>query len=275
MKKFTVFTVILTVVVIVIVAEILVDDYLPELGGAADEQIADEQSPLPKTLDLSRAIATDVLGSSGGLSNKLGADLNLDVLDVLDVSDFSDELPGLNEPVELFTYTDTSADPPAPVVADFENVNFVVPSTAISVFLREEQVRSAGFPSAYIEEEPHGGNLFKNILIDDLQGVDVQKYVIKNADSMLAKVYVFRADLNTNINEVFELLKLRSAEDINMEINANNEFGIASFYINDNSRPGTAFLNVRIAGYIYSFSYPKEYHPQMKNLIQLLSWEFS
>jgi hypothetical protein len=43
--------------------------------------------------------------------------------------------------------------------------------------------------------------------------------------------------------------------------------------MNDTKRPGTAFLTVKLGNLIYGFSYPKEYHPQVKNLIKLLEWE--
>src|SRR3989338_4257046 len=68
MRKFTVFTVILTVIIVVVVAEIAVNEYLPALEGDAELTL-----DLPKSLDLSKSIETNVLGNNG-LTNYLGAD---------------------------------------------------------------------------------------------------------------------------------------------------------------------------------------------------------
>ncbi len=160
-------------------------------------------------------------------------------------------------------------------LADFEDTSVEVVRYSPNVYLREEQLRSAGFVSAYLEEESNNGLLYKTIPIDDLSGVTINKYIIRTDNEMLAKVYVVKAGINMNINDVYGILKNRAASGLNTNINETNDFAINSFYMNDNSRPNTAFLTVRVGGLIYGFSYPKAYHSQIKNLIQLIEWELS
>lgn len=297
MKKFTIFTIILTVIVVVAFSEVIVNEYLPNIFGSGDEESGtndgDLKLNLPATLDAKKSISTSVLGSD--LGNYLGAGDEEDVdgnvreeivepvagdvdgtptfldpnafsdEDVLPENSFKNSIPA-DKPVEKSTGT---SDPEA---KDFEDESFV--STSNNVYLRDEQIKSAGFVDAYLENEAFDGRLFKTILIDDLTDAEVTKTLIRTKDALLVKVYIFKIALNANVNEVYELLKLRSSQGLNIKINETNEFGLASFYMNDPTRSDTAFLTVRIAGFIYSFSYPKAYHSQVKNLMKLIEWEY-
>lgn len=277
MRKFTVFTVILTIIIIVVVAEIVLNEYLPSIEGEGELTF-----DLPGSLDLSRSIETNVLGNDG-LSNYLGADY--------EGGDVAPDVPAIisPEPVEpldagelKYPTTLETGEPknaeiaPTPAtsgIKDFEDTNFAAPTT--SVYLRDDHIKSAGFVGAYLESEQNDGQLFKSIFIEDLYDVEVTKTLIRTTDQLLAKVYVFKMGIAADINEVYNLLKLRASEGNTTEVNETNEFGLSSFYMNDSMRTGTAFLTVRIGGLIYAFSYPKDYHAQVKNLIQLLSWELS
>lgn len=300
MKKFTIFTIILTVIVVVAFSEVIVNEYLPNIFGSGDEESGtndgDLKLNLPASLDAKKSISTSVLGSD--LGNYLGAgdeeDANGnvqeeivepvagDVGDVsgtptfLDPNAFSDEdvLPenSFKNSIPADNTVEKSTVTSDPEAKDFEDENFV--STSNNVYLRDEQIKSAGFVDAYLENEAFDGRLFKTILIDDLTDAEVTKTLIRTKDALLVKVYIFKIALNANVNEVYELLKLRSSQGLNIKINETNEFGLASFYMNDPTRSDTAFLTVRIAGFIYSFSYPKAYHSQVKNLMKLIEWEY-
>ena len=67
---------------------------------------------------------------------------------------------------------------------------------------------------------------------------------------------------------------MRGAEGLDVTVNETNEFAQGSFYLNDVRRSEVAFLAVRVGSMIYGFSYPKEYHSQVKNLVTLLDLEF-
>lgn len=273
MKKFTVFTLILTIIIIVVVSEIIVNEYLPNL---TEESTADLDLTLPTSLDLAKTVKTDVV--SAGLNNKLGADLgdtNLTDTGEEYTDEYTDEFSEfLSEPTadsEPTMPLAPAANPNPSGLADFEDENFAAYST--NVYLRDEQIKSAGFVGAYLENEQYDGYLFKSIPTNDLSDTEITKSLIRTADELLAKVYIFKIGIDNDINDVYQLLKMRASEGLNIEINETDDFGNNSFYMNDSRRSNTAFLTTRIGAFIYAFSYPKEYHSQVKNLIQLISWE--
>lgn len=287
MQKFTVFTVILSIVVIVIVADLVVNNYLP---GIKDSDIVSELTSgkftLPDSIDISKALETNVIGAGSVddfTPNRLGFDLGNDD-DSSDTELVSDAKTGTEtipvSRVSDFTIGGANTDEFAiipnnsgkPVTAnDFEDTNFIAFSK--NIYLRDEQIKSAGFVSAYMEDEKYDGSLYKTIYTDDLYDVSVKKIVIKSTDALFAKVYVVKVGPNSSLDDVYQVLKIRGAEGLESEINETDEFGDESFYMNDTRRPNTAFLTVRIGNLIYGFSYPKEYHAQVKNLTKLLAWE--
>ncbi|MFA7686054.1 MAG: hypothetical protein WCX95_04615 [Candidatus Gracilibacteria bacterium] len=292
MNKFTVFTVVLSIVVIVIVADLVVNNYLP---GMKDADIAAELTngkfTLPDSIDVSKALETNVLGadaeataettadpgtdvSANSTPNRLGFDLGSAENDPEnDPETVPPETPIARDVATAdATTTEVSSTTNTPSQSsDFEDNDFVIASK--NVYLRDEQLKSAGFVSAYMEEEKHDGSLYKTIYTDDLYDVTVKKIIIKSDEAMFAKVYVIKTGTNSSIDEVYQVLKIRGAEGLESEINETNEYGDGNFYINDTRRPKTAFLTVKLGTLIYGFSYPKEYHSQVKNLIKLLEWE--
>lgn len=269
MRKFTVFTVILTVVVVVMSSEIFVDKYLP---NSKKPQVDDSSSMalnLPDKLDISDATQTNVLGADidySEIQNDSSLDVGYEAVEVpLDISQDVTITPDtLSNDVLLQDDNDPN---------DFESQSFAS-SPSTSVLIREDQVRSAGFASAYLETEAHNGFLYKTIYIDDIEDVTVTKTAIKSGDTLLVKVYVFQIGTINSVDQVYEILKLRGSEGLNTEVNETNEYGNGSFFINDSQRQNVAFLTVKIGALIYGFSYPKEYHAQVKNLVALLDIEF-
>lgn len=266
MRKFTIFTIILTIIVLVIAAEVIVDEYVPV---TAEEDVAGD-FPLPETLDLSKTMETNVLGSdldyskipeveteSGGS----GFDLVYENISLDEGQEL--EKPSPSAPI----YNASTGDEP-----DFEDENYS--DISHDVYLRDDQIRSAGFVGAYLQSEPHNGFLFKTIYIDDLYDVEVSKTSIKTDESLLAKVYVIKVGSLTSVNEVYEVLKVRGSEGLDVDLNETNEFGDGSFYLNDARRSNVAFLTAKVGGLIYGISYPKEYHAQVKNLLMLIDYEF-
>ncbi|MFA6992616.1 MAG: hypothetical protein WC269_05080, partial [Candidatus Gracilibacteria bacterium] len=151
-------------------------------------------------------------------------------------------------------------------------VNYV--SALPDIYLRPEQIKSAGFVNAKIDVEPSESMLFKTIYVGDLNDVEMVKYGINGAEKSFAKVYVFKIGPKADVSGVYDALKLRAAEGVDSEVNETDSYGDASFFVNDSKRQNTAFIVVKIGNLIYAFSYPKDYHPQVKNLIKLLEWEF-
>lgn len=289
MQKFTIFTILLTIVVVVVVAEVAVNEYLPDTEQNADGKLG---FTLPKDFDIADAIKTDI--SSG--RNYLGADVDAGAIsadapvergvigttsqpDNGSDSNLDEELSEISELDFLPLYDEEGGSAFTPIsssdLPDFEDTDFTRPKVvaAPNVYLREEHIKSAGFTGADLRTDSADGKLFKTIEIGDLEDTEVEKYVIQSDEALLAKVYVFKIGIQADGNEIYNLLKSRADEEPTAEINETNQYGSASFYMNDSQRSSSVFLTVRIGPLIYSFSYPKEYHPQIKNLIQLLMWE--
>lgn len=268
MQKFTAFTAILTVIVVIVVAEILVSEYFPSLKSMEGNQTVGEQIKLPDGINIGDAVTVDsfndVLDSQASrFNNVLGEDsegnVSINTSNLLGGNIFNSELDNSSEN----TKSESSSD--------FEDDNFT--STFKSVKLRDDQLKSAGFLNAYFQVDEVDGYLFKNISIANITDLAYDKFLARNDNSILLKVYVF--DIGVNGSATDKYLELKNLVDINssVEMNETNKFGDNSFYMNDRTRENVAFLTVRISNNLFAFSYPKEYHNQVVNFIQILSYE--
>lgn len=304
MRKFTVFTVILTLIVVVVAAQIVANQYWPSLE--LDSLTNGSTNPLPNSLNL----GANVLGSdtatvqdpTSATATNPAADTNIGLNtatlptpefgDGLDVPTGSSDINGLNT-VDLPITDDTSYSIPstdlsgnipsgttlpspqntiAGEAGDFESSNFK--PSILNVYLNQDQLKSAGFTNTTLDTEAFDGFLYKTIYVQDLKDLKIFKNVIKSADSILCKVYIIDVGPMNTPKDVYDTLKARGSEGLDIEINETNTFGDSSFFMNDSRRQNVAFLTVRFGNLIYGFSYPKEYHPQVENLIKLLDMEF-
>lgn len=241
------------------------NDYFPVEEGASEEVLSDgTEVPLPESLDLSKSMETNVLGSS----------VATDPVDSAQI----DEGDGISREssdassLEVSASTTLDSNTNAEDSSDFESENYA--NWATNVYIRDDQIKSSGFANAILSNEPHNGFVFKTVYVDDLYDLNVTKTLVKSAEILLAKIYVLQVGPASSITEVYEVLKVRASEGLDTEINETNEFGQGSFFMNDAKRSGVAFLTVKISNMIYAFSYPKEYHAQIRNLITLLDYEF-
>jgi hypothetical protein len=258
MQKFTVFTVLLTLLVVVVAAETFVNKYLPALsdGGASVLEADGSGYSLPDEIDLSSALEPDVLHL-----DEVVAEPSAEIADFI----FEPELTIEPELVDngFLEINDGG-------IFDIEDFVEESSSDEPGQLIREDQVANAGFVGAYLLEENHDGYLYKTVNMGDLYGVSVMKHAITNGTTTYAKVYSIFTENPDQIDNVYNVLKVRSAEGTQSEINETNGFGAASFYMNDARRGSVAFLTARVGSRIYGFSYPKQYHPQIQSLISIL-----
>jgi len=275
MKKFTVFTVLLTIVIVVVAAETFVNKYLPAVSEDSAVVQGQEQTGynLPSELDLSAAMQSNVLGADsageatdgvvgGSTGESAGSGVQSGSLDFLTEL----EIPTLDG-----ASGEASSSASGSGVFDIEDFSSSYEhAEGQGEYLRNDQIVNSGFVGAYMTEEGPDGLLYKSINIGDLVGVSSKKYSITNGTTTFAKVYVVIVDNPLQVGGVYDVLKVRAAEGVDIEINETNQFGSASFYMNDLRRDSVAFLTVRVGSRIYGFSYPKQYHPQIKNLVSIL-----
>lgn len=276
MRKFTVFSVMLTIVVVVIAAEMFVNDYLPEL------KIGDAKSntyTLPNKLDISASGTANVLGTGATTTTEPAQPVNGSydptalegfVNNNSDLNVEISEIPGIVPTISADPTTTTTTPTSQDVSFDIEDFSNSYDHATTNVYITNDNVISAGFAGAYLEPESFDGFLFKTVSIGDLYGLKVDKYSITNGQTNYAKVYVIIPQDVSTTGEIYSVLKVRAAQGLETDINETNQFGDASFFMNDSRRQQIAFLTVKVGSYIYAFSYQKEYHPQVKNLAEML-----
>jgi hypothetical protein len=284
MRKFTVFTVILTLIIVVVAAQVVANKYWPNLDLAfltGENSSSDKaENPLPRALNLAANVLgadaqenapADTQNPTSQTTSQLG--LNPSTLPPTEFGDGIDQPTGSSDISGLDTVDLPVADD---IIAgdsgDFESSSFK--PAILNVYLNQDQLKSAGFTNATLETEAFDGFLYKTIYLQDLKDLKIFKNVVKSADAMLVKVYIIDVGPMNTTKDVYDTLKTRGSEGLDIEINETNSFGDNSFFMNDSRRQNVAFLTVRFGNLIYGFSYPKEYHPQVQNLIKLLDMEF-
>lgn len=70
--------------------------------------------------------------------------------------------------------------------------------------------------------------------------------------------------------EFYRLLQNKTKVYVDLWINETNQYGDRSFYVNHRKKPDEAFIIVRMKNRIYAFAYLKDYHPRIKTLITFL-----
>jgi len=252
MQKFTVFTVILTILVVVVSAETFANKYLPSLTKAdITSPGSTDQLTLPKELNLATENNTKILSGIDTTASTDATALNSGLLGIDDV-ETTTESPMASDGFDIESFADN-----APV--------------ASNSYLNDTLISNSGFVGAHMEVEVNDGTLYKAIDLTDLKGIKVEKYNVTDGANTFAKIYIISFDGTTVLDDTYNVLKLRSSQIQDAEINETNEFGLGSFYMNDVRRSSVAFLTAKISDKIYGFTYPKQYHPQIKNLVSLLA----
>lgn len=270
MKKFTIFSVILAVVVIAMAGQVVVEDYLPIFSDSAELSGADVLN-----FKLGDDYGTEIAAVDNTVTEVFVDEPVDNFQPILTNETQTEYIPNVitEDPIlnnDIIDISFSSGFDPAGKT-DFEDINYV--ASTVNVFLREEQVRAAGFARAYVTDEAHNGFLYKNIFIDDIKDSGLRKFTVQDDSLLYAKVYSFSPGAGLTTDKLYTELLARAKKASNNNINETNQFAKASFYMNDTSRINTAFLTVKFDNNIYGFSYPKEYHNQIVNLIKLIDLE--
>jgi len=292
MQKFTIFSVLLTLVVAIVAVELFVTEYMPNYKKPIVADISDVN--LPSNLDLSNVISTNVLGSDVQY-DKIPED-QLAELKRRNIADIKSEEAVASQEVKRITDVDSSSSSGWTTSEVNDNSytdseysgtdsryssagDFEAPETnklpVVTSAIRVEMLKSAGFAGAVLSHESFNGMLFRTANVSAiLDDVDASKYAVKSSGTLVAKIYIFNMGINRSSTDVFNYLMKVSSKGSSVEVNKTDDFGDASFYMNDPTRNGVAFLAVKFGDVIYAFSYPKKYHQQIKNLLYLIDLEF-
>lgn len=250
MNKLTVFTVVLSIVVVAVVSEVLFNNYLSNVEeGKVD--VLTTQSPHPS---LTKAAEGDVKAADS-------------------VSIEGDDLQKLIEGSDIESVPETKANEDELDVDKLlaedstknEQADIEILSTS-EVGITDESLKLAKFPNATLVTASFDGKLFQTADVSDLN-IEVKKQYVANNSEVFGAIYSFSVDEGMQ-NELYRILRERAAFGTSVEINETNTFGDNSFYMNDSKRETTAFLVIRKGVSFYAFAYPKEFSQYFKPLAQ-------
>ncbi len=250
MEKTNLLTLFAIVIVVVVAAELLVNDYTsyPDLKNkmAASEMNGGQGNVLG---------ASDMIDNEEGNSGNNVINFDGDSLLPKATYELQNAKPlAKNDNVQGTANLNTS-----------ENTKSGIPVISFGIL---DQV---GFNNVVLQRVPFNGIMFQKVDMRDFQSVPIiQQNLLQNNRNRVAEFYELHAESQLLANEIYLLIKEKTAGSIESGINETNEYGNGSFFINYADRSETAFLVVKVRESVYSFVYKKDLHPFVKSLIQIL-----
>lgn len=243
MNRFTIFTIILSVSVITIFADLLVRDVVGPQGMASviSSQKDSQAEVSPVFSDSDESVAGDT---------------------------FKDLVPD-----DAVTLEDPTQDENAPQ-SDSTSTPDSTASTQTTAtppvsFVTSALVKNAGFKGT-IDKKQFPGKLYQLLDISTFPVESIDNYMIQEDTVAAASIteIVLRDEIQAL--QLYLLLQNKTKPYIDLTLNETNAYGDRSFYVNHKDKPNEAFLTVKIKNRIYGFAYVKFYHPELKKLIELL-----
>lgn len=236
MSRFTIFTIILSVSVVTVLADLAVRDYFDE-GQAS---VITDGRP-------SDSEATSIMRPEDATFNSAASQPT--------------------EPPSAPSPEPAPAPQPAPAPVP-ESV--LAPISAPQLFITPEKIKEAGF-TGKVSEAHFPGKVYQLLDITQHPVDNIGLFEISADTGPVASVteIVLRDEIRAL--QLYVLLQNKTKPYIDLSLNETNAYGDRSFYVNHAKKPDEAFLTVKIRNRIYSIAYVKFYHPEIKKLIQLLS----
>ena len=230
MQKFTIFTIILTVSVVTVAADLAVRKYFGDEGLQTSTLSAEQESEPAESQNPQQA-------SQEPEQQFEPQDSQLqDTQDAQSQNQFFDE---------------TQA---APVVVS--NIS-------------QSLIAQAGF-SGTLSEEFFNGKVFQLLDITKTPVDGISFYEITQEDAPVASIAEITLRDEIRALQLYILLQNKTKPYIDLSLNETNAYGERSFYINHARKADEAFLVVKIGNRLYAFAYLKNYHLYIKSIINLL-----
>lgn len=246
MGKSNLFTLFVTVIIVVIVAEVLVNDYGTFGDGGTNVLSAGEE----------------------------GEEVNEDTEPSHDWSITFDELAGEESEDEgLDENTDIAFD-----LGDFEATDEAdAPVLEESVTSTEAEISFgliglSGFQNVTLQRVPFSGILFERVDLREFQSVEVvHQNLLQDNKEKIAMMYEFHGDSDLLSNEIYLYIKDKAQSGLNVGVNETDDYGDGSFYVNYADIPDRAFLVVKIRESVYALTYEKRLHSFIESLLGYLN----
>lgn len=240
MHKFTLFSIIFSFIVIVVVIELVTNDYL---AGYQQARYFGFGS-LP-TIDQSDSTQPATLSNS-----------------FIPIDDSIELMPP--DEVDSTTEEEGGSELDREATQDETGLSLLSKITP-------ELFEQAGFEEPTLEKVDFNGLIFQKLGVPEDGGEQVLKYNVFSKDDFVVGVYEALFG-NKKLTGTFYDLLVKSGESVpDMQLNQTNSFGEASFYLNksvgENER---VLLVVKFGNGVYGFEYPHASHTKVKKLIELL-----
>lgn len=234
MSKSTLFTLFLAGILVVVVAELLADEYVK----------------IPQTIEADTLQQEDTSGVLPPPTPKI---------------DTSSPASEAENPIEEKqpTSSENSATvlnppPPSSHTHDVPTINL-------------ELLTKAGFENVSLQRVLFQGNFLGLFDINDIASVPViEQNALKNNAAPIAIFFEFSLQDEGTADELYQLLEQKAKGQLGVTVNETNSFRGHSFYINVLEHPEHVFLVVRTKKNVYALTYQKEYHASVTQLLQLL-----
>ena len=159
---------------------------------------------------------------------------------------------------------------PAPAPAPADPISAPQTSLPVESQITEAKVHQAGFKGAFTEKH-FDGKIFQLIDITKTPVESIGFYEVAQDVGTVASIVAISLKDEIRALQLYRLLQNKTKTYIDLSLNETNAYGDRSFYINHAKKPDEAFLTIKVGKTIYAFAYVKFYHPEIKNLIQLLT----
>ena len=240
MNKSTLFTLFLAAFLVVVIAELLADNYVKN----------------PQTLQ------TSSLQEGNNSQEPVGTS------------------PTPATPSPLTSPSPVTPEPPAvPISPEPEKVEPEVsvtttnspPTTEKSPLINFELITKAGFEGVSLQRVVFKGMLFGMLDINELISMPaIEQNVLKNNAAAVANFVEFSTDDESTARDLYQLFQQKAKGQLGATVNETNGFRSNSFYVNYLEYPQRVFLVVRAKKNVYALTYQKEYHASVTQLIQSL-----
>lgn len=234
MQKFTVFSALLSLSIILIIGDVVSHDYLSEKKVNLPEEAAPET-----TLD------SEVLEES--------EDAEVEDIEI-DESAEETETPEEPEPIE-------------------EDVDLSSESTSLEVLvphLSEALMLEAGFFDPTLKDTIYSGYVFQFLPFSDPSAF-VYQWNLFDGETYIGSIYEIKYPNETASFQGYLSLRETGASRTDTgSVNEVNNYKDASFYYNHTTKTQTVHLVVRSGDTVYGFEYPHRNHETMKKLFELI-----
>lgn len=235
MQKFTVFSLLLSFSVILILSDIVFHDYLDESkyesavssGAESVEQSASQDS------------GQNTLNDSENMNEASG---------------------------------DSEADIQENSQRSNEQISSVSLASIPEPKMTAEALKMAGFVNPILKEAVFSGNIFNFIGFTDQPDAFIYQWNFFEGENFIGSIYELEYASDTGGFQAYLTLRQRAMDLFNLgTVNETNSYGDTSFYFNHKSKTKTVHLIIRKANSVYGFEYAYVNHEKMKPLFSIIS----